>query len=107
RRTTCDTCCLLHTGNGMLIPWAFSTAFASSIVSVAVGFSPPTSLGSTTGHGTRGSTPVSSTRVGERIRIRCTRGIHARGGGDRHARDGIRRPWRRSAMALEGVEVEE
>ncbi|CAM9150744.1 unnamed protein product [Ectocarpus sp. 12 AP-2014] len=92
----------------MLIPWAISTALASSIVSVAVGFSPPTSLGSTTGHaGAPHSTPVSSARVGERLRVRCTRGIHARGGGDRHGRDGIRRPWRRSAMAIDGVEVEE
>ncbi|CAN0387425.1 unnamed protein product, partial [Ectocarpus sp. 12 AP-2014] len=93
----------------MLIPWAISAALASSIVSVAVGFSPTTSLGSTTGHGAPYpySTPVSSARVGKRLRVRCTRGIHARGGGDRHGRDGIRRPWRRSAMAVDGVEVEE
>ncbi|CAM9851925.1 unnamed protein product [Ectocarpus sp. 6 AP-2014] len=91
----------------MIIPWAISTALASSIVSVAVGFSPPTSLGSTTGHGATGRTPVSSARVGERLRVRCARGIHARGGGDRHGRDGIRRPWRRSAMAIDGVQVEE
>lgn len=50
---------------------------------------------------------ASSSRLGARLRVRCTRGICARGSGY----DGIRPPgsqqqaWQRSAVAVDGVEV--